>query len=60
MIKAAAGGGGRDIRTAHEMADVERLLRLASAEAMAAFGDGGVYVGKDYRKGPPHRSSNSW
>ena len=24
MIKAAAGGGGRGIRTAHEMADVER------------------------------------
>jgi acetyl-CoA carboxylase biotin carboxylase subunit len=50
MIKAAAGGGGRDIRTAHEMADVERLLPLASAEAMAALGDGGVYVEKIIEK----------
>jgi acetyl-CoA carboxylase, biotin carboxylase subunit len=44
MIKAAAGGGGRGIRVAHDMAEFERLFPQASAEARAAFGDGGLYV----------------
>ncbi len=44
MIKAAAGGGGRGIRIAHDMAEFERLFPQASAEARAAFGDGGLYV----------------
>ena len=44
MIKAAAGGGGRGIRIAHGPAEFERLFPQASAEAQAAFGDGGLYV----------------
>jgi acetyl/propionyl-CoA carboxylase alpha subunit len=44
MIKAAAGGGGRGIRIAHDMEEFDRLLPQASAEAKAAFGDGGLYV----------------
>ncbi|MHB1102846.1 MAG: acetyl-CoA carboxylase biotin carboxylase subunit [Devosia sp.] len=44
MIKAAAGGGGRGIRIAHTPAEFERLFPQASAEAQAAFGDGGLYV----------------
>lgn len=44
MIKAAAGGGGRGIRIAEDMADFERHFPQASAEALAAFGDGGLYV----------------
>ncbi|MCB1499516.1 MAG: acetyl-CoA carboxylase biotin carboxylase subunit [Bauldia sp.] len=46
MIKAAAGGGGRGIRVAHDLAEFERLFPQASAEAKAAFGDGGLYVEK--------------
>ena len=44
MIKAAAGGGGRGIRIAASMEDFERLVPQASAEAQAAFGDGGLYI----------------
>jgi acetyl-CoA carboxylase biotin carboxylase subunit len=46
MIKAAAGGGGRGIRIAETMADFERHFPQASAEALAAFGDGGLYIEK--------------
>jgi len=44
MIKAAAGGGGRGIRVAHSPADLETLIPQAGAEALAAFGDGGLYL----------------
>ncbi|MCA3554381.1 acetyl-CoA carboxylase biotin carboxylase subunit [Aestuariivirga sp.] len=46
MIKAAAGGGGRGIRIAHDMAEFEALMPQASTEAKAAFGDGGLYIEK--------------
>jgi acetyl-CoA carboxylase biotin carboxylase subunit len=46
MIKAAAGGGGRGIRIATGRDELERLLPQASAEAKAAFGDGGLYLEK--------------
>jgi len=46
MIKAAAGGGGRGIRIAGDMAELERHFPQASAEALAAFGDGGLYLEK--------------
>ncbi len=44
MIKAAAGGGGRGIRVAQTEAELEQLIPQASAEALAAFGDGGLYL----------------
>jgi acetyl-CoA carboxylase biotin carboxylase subunit len=46
MIKASAGGGGRGIRIAANRAEFERLMPQASAEAQAAFGDGGLYLEK--------------
>ena len=46
MIKAAAGGGGRGIRIAHDMEEFDRLIPQASAEAKSAFGDGGLYLEK--------------
>lgn len=46
MIKAAAGGGGRGIRIADTMKEFERHFPQASAEALAAFGDGGLYLEK--------------
>lgn len=44
MVKAAAGGGGRGIRLAQDEAEFERVWPQAAAEALAAFGDGGLYV----------------
>ncbi|WP_448955291.1 acetyl-CoA carboxylase biotin carboxylase subunit [Labrys neptuniae] len=46
MIKAAAGGGGRGIRIVGSMEEFERQFPQASAEAAAAFGDGGLYIEK--------------
>ena len=46
MIKAAAGGGGRGIRIAQDIDQLDRLFPQASAEAKAAFGDGGLYLEK--------------
>ncbi|MGO8098605.1 acetyl-CoA carboxylase biotin carboxylase subunit [Rhizobium leguminosarum] len=46
MIKAAAGGGGRGIRIVDSITELEQQFPLASAEALAAFGDGGLYLEK--------------
>ncbi len=46
MIKAAAGGGGRGIRVAADLDEFTRQFPQASAEAAAAFGDGGLYIEK--------------
>jgi len=44
MIKAAAGGGGRGIRIVDSILELREQFPLASAEALAAFGDGGLYL----------------
>ncbi|MBR1131846.1 acetyl-CoA carboxylase biotin carboxylase subunit [Bradyrhizobium iriomotense] len=44
MIKAAAGGGGRGIRVARSADEFNHLMPQAQAEALAAFGDGGLYI----------------
>lgn len=46
MIKATAGGGGRGIRVAETAEEFATLAPQASAEAKAAFGDGGLYLEK--------------
>ena len=46
MIKAAAGGGGRGIRVIESPEDFKVQAPRASAEAEAAFGDGGLYLEK--------------
>ena len=46
MIKAAAGGGGGGIRIAADLAAFEQAFPQAEAEALAAFGDGGLYMEK--------------
>ena len=50
LIKAAAGGGGRGIRIANDQSEFDRLAPQASAEAKAAFGDGGIYIEKVIRR----------
>ncbi|HEY6395031.1 MAG TPA: carboxyl transferase domain-containing protein, partial [Candidatus Binataceae bacterium] len=44
MIKAVAGGGGRGMRAAHRLDEVEEAFKRCQSEALAAFGNGDVYV----------------
>ncbi len=46
IIKAAAGGGGRGMRAAHNDASLVNAFTTAQTEAEAAFGDRSVYVEK--------------
>ena len=46
MIKAAAGGGGRGMRPAHNEATLRTSFRHARAEAEAAFKDNTLYIEK--------------
>jgi acetyl-CoA carboxylase biotin carboxylase subunit len=46
LIKAAAGGGGRGMRIAHNPGSFKTGLQQARTEAEAAFKDGSVYIEK--------------
>ncbi|MHC4990824.1 MAG: acetyl-CoA carboxylase biotin carboxylase subunit [Planctomycetota bacterium] len=46
IVKAAAGGGGRGMRVAHNEVALRSSLSAARQEAQAAFGNGAVYVEK--------------
>lgn len=46
MLKAAAGGGGKGIRIVRDESELAEAAKLASAEAVGAFGDGRVYLEK--------------
>ncbi|WEB40931.1 acety-l/propionyl-CoA carboxylase subunit alpha [Streptomyces yunnanensis] len=53
LVKAAAGGGGRGMRIVRELSLLEGELTSARAEALAAFGDGEVFV-EPYVEGGRH------
>ncbi|MCX7634731.1 MAG: ATP-grasp domain-containing protein [Syntrophales bacterium] len=46
MIKAVAGGGGRGIRKVASEMELKQQIPLAAQEALAAFGDGSLYLEK--------------
>ncbi len=46
LLKAAAGGGGRGMRLVESDAQLPDAYSRASTEALAAFGDGSIYVEK--------------
>jgi acetyl-CoA carboxylase biotin carboxylase subunit len=46
LLKAAAGGGGKGMRIVTEPGDLHAAYQRAAAEALAAFGDGSLYVEK--------------
>ncbi len=46
IVKAAAGGGGRGMRVAHNEIALRAGLKSATQEAAAAFGNGAVYIEK--------------
>jgi acetyl-CoA carboxylase biotin carboxylase subunit len=53
LIKAAAGGGGRGMKVAKDLDGLAEAVSTAQAEALAAFGDGTVYMER-YLQKPRH------
>jgi acetyl/propionyl-CoA carboxylase alpha subunit len=49
LVKAAAGGGGRGMRRVESARDLPAALAAGSSEALAAFGDGSVYLEREIR-----------
>ena len=46
MLKARAGGGGRGMRAVRDAAELDAAFAACEREAVAAFGDGGLYAEK--------------
>ncbi len=53
LIKAAAGGGGKGMRVVHTLDELPEQMDRAIGEAVAAFGDGSVFIEK-YVGSPRH------
>lgn len=53
MLKASAGGGGKGLRFVQSEDELESALRNTRSEALAAFGDGAIYIEKFVEK-PRH------
>ena len=53
LIKAASGGGGKGMKVAENINELEEAWNLARSEAMSGFGDDTVYVEK-YLANPRH------
>jgi len=53
MVKAVAGGGGRGMRPVYDIADLEESCNRCQSEALAAFGNGNIFVEKLIRR-PRH------
>jgi len=52
-LKAAAGGGGKGLKVAHDASEVEQALALAAKEGVTYFSDATVYVER-YLSRPKH------
>jgi acetyl-CoA carboxylase biotin carboxylase subunit len=53
ILKATAGGGGKGMRIAWNKEELADAFNMASTEALAAFGNGGMYLEK-YIEEPRH------
>jgi acetyl-CoA carboxylase, biotin carboxylase subunit len=53
ILKAAAGGGGRGMKICRDRSQIKVLFETASNEALAAFGDGSMYLER-YVEMPRH------
>src|SRR5438270_5233180 len=53
MIKAAAGGGGKGMRLVRGAAELKTAFETAQSEALRAFNDGEIYLGK-FIENPRH------
>lgn len=50
IFKASAGGGGRGMRIVQDEKDIEQTFFMAQREALAAFGNGELYIEKYFPK----------
>jgi len=50
IFKASAGGGGRGMRIVNDEKDIEQSFFMAQREALAAFGNGELYIEKYFPK----------
>lgn len=50
IFKASAGGGGRGMRIVYDEKDIEQTFFMAQREALAAFGNGELYIEKFFPK----------
>lgn len=50
IFKASAGGGGRGMRIVNDEKDIEQTFFMAQREALAAFGNGELYIEKYFPK----------
>ncbi|MCS7214925.1 MAG: acetyl-CoA carboxylase biotin carboxylase subunit [Thermodesulfovibrio sp.] len=50
ILKASAGGGGRGMRIVYDEKDIEQTFFMAQREALAAFGNGELYIEKYFPK----------
>jgi acetyl-CoA carboxylase biotin carboxylase subunit len=46
ILKASAGGGGKGMRIIHDEKNLEQAYHMAQREALAAFGNGELYIEK--------------
>lgn len=46
LVKASAGGGGKGMRIVHSPQELRPCCQAATSEALAAFGDGTIYMEK--------------
>jgi acetyl-CoA carboxylase, biotin carboxylase subunit len=53
LVKAAAGGGGKGMRIVWSEEELADAIAMAASEALAAFGDGSIYLEK-YLDRPRH------
>ena len=53
IVKAALGGGGKGMRVAYLREEIEQAFQTAQTEALAAFGDGTMYL-EHFVQGPKH------
>ncbi len=53
LLKASAGGGGKGMRVVHRESELEAAFNMASQEARAAFGNGGLYM-EQFLEHPRH------
>ncbi len=53
ILKASAGGGGRGMRIVEKADTIDRHFKSASDEALAAFGNGDMFIEK-YLQNPKH------
>ncbi|NOZ69890.1 MAG: acetyl-CoA carboxylase biotin carboxylase subunit [Deferribacteres bacterium] len=46
ILKPSAGGGGKGMRIVHDEKDLRQMYQMAQREAVAAFGNGDLYIEK--------------